>query len=79
MSLFLSALAIAAWLACSVVIYGASFAYFQREYALLAEDDYAKDKSFSIFLGVLGLISGPIGLALNYILFDKFKHGLKWK
>ena len=62
------------WLACGVIDYGLIFAYFQREYPSLAEEDYCKH----IFNALLGI---PFGLAalLSSCTLGYYKHGFKWR
>jgi len=62
------------WVICGVLAYGLSFAYFQRNWPSIAEQEYYSDMLFSIFIGVLG----PIGL-LSVILNDEDTCGFKFK
>jgi len=62
------------WALCSILSYGISLAYWQREFKSLAERDYVKDTiesaAFSLF--------GPLSLFLGYFLTHKAKHGLMY-
>ena len=60
-----------------ILCYGYVFAYYQREYKILADEDYYHDMRFSMiisissFLGIfaIGILQRP----------GKFHHGLKFK
>ncbi len=67
--------AAAVWLVCGIIAYGASFAYFQGKYALIAKQEYRADLRFSIVWGLLG---GPIALFILWI-DDGFRYGLRFK
>lgn len=69
------AASVLAWLACGALNYAATFAYFQREYTLIAERHYRSDR---IFASVLGLL-GPVGIPAALVGSRVVKHGLKWR
>lgn len=67
------------WIVCGLVHYGASMAYWQREYTLIASESRVGDRWWS---GILS-IAGPMALAslmLMWLVKDKkqFKHGFLW-
>ena len=63
------------WILCGVINYGLMFAYFQREWAIIAEDTYYEDVLFCTIASLLG----PMALFVT-LLFTGFgiKHGFKW-
>lgn len=63
----------------SIFSYSSLFAYFQREYPLLKEEDYYSDMRWSIFVATLVFICPPAVLGIPLGLLDNpFKHGLKF-
>ncbi len=62
------------WIACGVLAYGLTLAFFQRKFPLIAADDYWDDVLFAVFIGTLG----PIGL-FTALVSGGTKHGVKWK
>lgn len=62
------------WVICGVLAYGYTFAYFQTEYKLIAEESYKSDKSFALE----AFFFGPISLLVCITRGDT-KHGLKFK
>jgi len=62
------------WILCGIISYGLNFAYYQREYSRLAQEDYNWDKRICIFLSLFG----PINL-VPITIFGNFKYGLKFK
>lgn len=67
-------LGVLGWIACSVLTYGGEFAYFQREFSLIAGKNYDKDRRFALRMALFG----PIGLLVVFV-NTFFKHGLKFK
>lgn len=65
---------IVGWTICGVFAYGGTFAYFQRNWPLLARDQYWMDMIFSLFIG----LGGPAGL-LPTVVLSQFRHGLKFR
>jgi len=65
------------WIICSVIFYGFSFGYFQREFKSFAEEGYWGDMT----LCLLSSVFGPISLFVWFAAFNKrgVKHGLKFK
>ena len=64
------------WVACGVISYGMTFAYFQREFPTLAEEHYRKHVGSalsSVFFGLIGI------LAIVACGWRWRKHGLKWR
>lgn len=64
----------AAWLVCSVFVYGLSFAHFQREYPMQARDMYVYDMAISVLLA----LTGPISWVLLFVIEKPGRHGLKF-
>lgn len=64
------------WVVCSVLSYGASFAYFQRRYPLSANMDYWKDLKFCLGMS---LLLSPVWLVVTVANNDKFEYGFKFK
>ena len=66
------------WIACAVLSFGISFAYWQREYAIITKKDLNKDFLFSLMINLLFCLVSPFMLIMAYfIFFDLAKHGLK--
>ena len=62
------------WLVLAILTYGMSFAYWQREFALLAEEHIKEDIVFSIFWGLFAPFTTIVILCNG-----GYKHGLKFK
>ncbi len=65
------------WIICGVVNYGFTFAYFQRKYPTLAENDYKRDRNMARWFalgGIPGLIGSWIAARGEYS-----KYGFKWR
>lgn len=62
------------WIACGVLDYGITFAYFQRKYTLIAEKQYHSDRRHSMVMA----LAGPIGL-LSTFATGTYGYGFKWK
>ena len=69
-------------------IYPAYFAYFQREFPEIADENYAFDRLdaflFSGFLAIfwpIGLPAWCLGVCMVFVVTKSFiyKHGLKWR
>lgn len=65
--------ALSLWIACGFVAHGLTFAYFQRRWPRLAENDEDGDRAFARLVGS----SGPIGL-LVALIAGGTKYGLKF-
>ena len=63
------------YLVCSVLSYGISFAYLQREYPIQAGMTRTSDMWFSIAVSLFG----PLSLIINYTTTGLAKHGLMFK
>lgn len=63
------------WMACGVVGYGITLAYFQRKFPSIAEQHYWDDVTFALLIGAVG----PIGLGVSLARSNKLKYGFKWK
>lgn len=59
---------------CAIACYGLEFAYWQREYPLVAEYDYKKDCLRAVYCSLVW----PIALIVMRICCS-FKHGFKFK
>jgi len=64
----------AAWIVCGILSYGITFAYFQREYPLIAKKCRTEDRIFAVF----DAFFGPIGLITSWMIYRRF-HGFKWR
>lgn len=68
------------WIVCGVLHYGLNFAYFQRRFPTLDEDEHKSDKKDALLFS----IGGPITL-ISFIIFlrnggNKISdYGFKWK
>lgn len=72
MTIILILLAVAAfWAVCSVLSYKATFAYFQKEWPKLAEEDRTTDRTRAWYMVVMG----PLGLIVAAWGSSFFKHG----
>jgi len=61
------------WSVCSILSYGFSLAYFQKEFPDISKDQYLDDICFSLRLSILGPVS------LSVIIQEKgYVHGLKF-
>jgi hypothetical protein len=67
------AIFILSWLVCSLLGYGWMFAYFQREYPILASNDYKKDLVNAALMSIFGPITVMVALV-----HGAYKHGLKF-
>lgn len=61
------------WLVSSVLTFGWNFAYFQREYPTLAEENYLADILFSLAISLF-----PFAGLFPVYLMDLHKHGWKF-
>ena len=61
------------WIACGVIDYGLTFAYFQRGYPELAEELYWENRFFALWSIPLGLCALLASLSVGH-----YKHGFKW-
>lgn len=78
MTLLLILLAVL-WLACPILCYAMDLAYFQGRYPVLAKERLCQDKMEALVSGAFGLLLGPIGVMVAFIMFDFAKHGLRFK
>ena len=62
------------WVVCGVLSYGLNFAFFQRKFPTLADEEYARDLRFAVITSFLG----PVALFANLCACG-IKHGLKWR
>lgn len=62
------------WLVCSVISFGASFAFFQRTWPDLASSQYYGDMVVSVLVSVFG----PISFIAVFFLSGFFKEGFKF-
>lgn len=65
------------WIICGVLHFGMFFAYFQRQYSLIADDDRHTD----IVLGMITGLGGPLALVVDfiwYVILGKPFHGFKY-
>lgn len=63
------------WILCWAISYGIFFAWYQREYSSIAEQDYTSDQVFS-FVWSCG---GPFSLLMALVCCEGAKHGLKFQ
>lgn len=67
-----------AWVVCGVFAYGLHFAFTQRQWPMLAEHDYTKDRLKALMYGLIG----PMGLFIVVVtiwLCGYRPHGLKFR
>lgn len=62
------------WIACSVLEYGLYFAYYQRKWPSIANENRLSDR----FLAALIALIGPIGL-LATLITGQFGYGLQYR
>ena len=70
---------IVTWISSPPLIYGMTFAYFQRQYPTLAEEERRSDIGEACLQAMFGIIGGPLALAAVYLLSKRAKHGLKFR
>lgn len=63
------------YIICGVIGYGATLAFFQKEFYLISKECYSQDVGFAFFIGV----TGPAGLLVVAYKSCWFKHGFMWK
>lgn len=63
----------------AILIYGMSFAHFQRRWPSLANKDRRGDINISIILALVGAILPVIGVLLILVLADRCRYGLKYR
>lgn len=68
-------LVLAIWLSSGALTYAITLAYFQREFPLLAKEEYREDLGFA----VLGGLIGPATIIPALCMSGFAKHGLKWR
>jgi len=59
------------WVLCGVFNYGGTYAYFQDEFSLIAEDARGKHRAFAFTMGVFGPFATPVVVWGSEVL----KHG----
>lgn len=64
----------ASWLLSSVLVWGLTFAHWQREFALIAEESYFSDLRLALTMAPLG----PISLVVLLMTIGRPRHGLKF-
>jgi len=60
------------WVICGVIHYGVVFAYLQKEYPFIAENNLKADRRFALVTSLFG----PIALIVDAI-SGSFKHGFR--
>jgi hypothetical protein len=64
---------------CSVVLYGMSLAFFQKEYPFLANKNRLSDIKLCLMMSIVGLLITPIWLTVMYFKFFRAaNHGFLW-
>lgn len=63
------------YLVGAVLSYGLTFAYFEREYPELTDEDYSKTRGLAFFFG----LASWLGVAVALYKGDWGKHGLKYR
>lgn len=61
------------------IFYGFSFAYWQGEFGILAEEQYKKDRKNSILYALILALNFLVGWFVIAYLTKGFKHGFKLK
>lgn len=69
-------LAALCWLIGAAFSYAISFAYFQRSFSLLSQQNLRRDAGSAL---LFGLVFGPFGMVLAFFLSGFAEHGLKWR
>ena len=72
----IAALIAAGWLGSAALSYGIMFAYFQRKWPTLADEDYRSDMGGTAGFSLLG---GPIALLVSIFFSGFCQYGLKWR
>ena len=67
------------YILCSFLSYGMLFAYIQRNFPSIAEQQYADDMGASILFGLVSGMLGPIGILISFLMTGFAKHGFKVK
>ncbi len=68
-------LAFLVYLILAVVIYGLTFAHFQREYPSIAESEVSDDREFALMMAV----AAPFSFPVVFCSCAKSKHGLMYR
>lgn len=63
----------------SVLAYGLTFAYFQRKYPYLGQEDYLEDKKVARLTGIAQLGAPLVGLIAVLFLTGFGRYGLKFR
>jgi len=66
-------------LVSSFICYGWYFAYFQKEYPLIAKNYYKANISDSIIFGLMYGLFGPLGILITLLDTKCAKHGWKFR
>lgn len=61
------------WLVTSVITYGVLLGYYQREFPMLASEEYSRDAQHAALVAVLPLVGLLVALFSG-----KFKHGVQF-
>lgn len=65
------------WIICGVLGYGLYFAYAQRGFPELAEEELDEDRKEAAIIALLGLLG--LGIAIGIVVSKDQYHGFKWK
>lgn len=65
-----------AWLACTILAAGISFAYLQGRYPSIATQDYREDMGVSWLFAIVG---GPLAFIVILFTTGFAKYGVRWK
>jgi hypothetical protein len=68
-------MAVIVWIICGILAYGLTLGYFQREYPVIADADYAGDAGRALVFGC----AGPLGLMIALPCSGFGRHGLMWR
>ena len=68
-------LIIVIWIILSILTYGMHFAYFQRKYSIIAEEEYREDMAHAVLVAILS----PISFWVIFFMTGFAKYGLKFK
>ena len=73
MSEWIIAGVVAFWVACGVIAYGGTIAYFQNQYWDVR--DGRRDRGLALFM----FLCGPMGLLIVALSAGRFRYGLQWR
>jgi hypothetical protein len=67
------------WYACGMLAYGITYAFFQREFPRIADENRQIDRRIALLMAVCG----PLGLIMvsfsGAFKHGRLKHGFKWR